>query len=202
MEPLLFILIPIAIALVAGLGYMAWLAEKKRREALMALAAQLRGNDARQHIAVIGDASIASGMAFEALNHAGVTNANLLVILNDNAIGIDPSVGALKEYLTSVKKGGGKSENLFECLNFRYSGPMDGHDLPGLIRELNRHKSLTGPRLLHLITTKGKGLQKAEENQVTYHAPGSTYDHGPDWWYNLHYPVEAHRGAGDGEDAP
>jgi len=138
----------------------------------MALAAQLRGNDHRQHIAVIGDASIASGMAFEALNHAGVTDANLLIILNDNAIGIDPSVGALKEYLTSVKKGGGESENLFECLNLRYSGPIDGHDLPGLIRELNRQKTQTGPRLLHLITTKGKGLQKAEENQVTYHAPG------------------------------
>ena len=138
----------------------------------MALAARLQENKSRQHIAVIGDASIASGMAFEALNHAGVTDANLLIILNDNAIGIDPSVGALKEYLTAVKKGGGEGENLFECLNLKYSGPMDGHDLPGLIRELKRQKSETGPRLLHLITTKGKGLQQAEENQVTYHAPG------------------------------
>ena len=138
----------------------------------MALAARLKGNISRQHIAVIGDASIASGMAFEALNHAGVSDANLLVILNDNAIGIDPSVGALKEYLTAVKKGGGGNENLFESLNLRYSGPMDGHDLPGLIRELSRQKAETGPRLLHLITTKGKGLQKAEENQVIYHAPG------------------------------
>ncbi|MDX1333349.1 MAG: 1-deoxy-D-xylulose-5-phosphate synthase, partial [Robiginitalea sp.] len=138
----------------------------------MALAARLQGNKHRQHIAVIGDASIASGMAFEALNHAGVSDANLLIILNDNAIGIDPSVGALKEYLTAVKKGTGGGENLFECLNLKYSGPMDGHDLPGLIRELKRQKSETGPRLLHLITTKGKGLQQAEENQVTYHAPG------------------------------
>ena len=138
----------------------------------MALAAGLRGNESRQHIAVIGDASIASGMAFEALNHAGVTDANLLIVLNDNAIGIDPSVGALKDYLTSVKKGKGGSENLFESLNLKYTGPMDGHDLPGLIREFKRQKSETGPRLLHLITTKGKGLQKAEENQVTYHAPG------------------------------
>ncbi|TNF70360.1 MAG: 1-deoxy-D-xylulose-5-phosphate synthase [Bacteroidetes bacterium] len=138
----------------------------------MALAAGLKGNGSRQHIAVIGDASIASGMAFEALNHAGVSDANLLVILNDNAIGIDPSVGALKEYLTAVKKGEGGGENLFECLNLRYSGPMDGHDLPGLLEELTRQKSETGPRLLHLITTKGKGLQKAEENQVVYHAPG------------------------------
>ncbi len=138
----------------------------------MALAARLQGNLQRQHIAVIGDASIASGMAFEALNHAGVTDANLLVILNDNAIGIDPSVGALKEYLTRVKKGGGGPGNLFECLDFDYSGPMDGHDLPGLVRELSRQKTLKGPRLLHLVTTKGKGLRQAEEDQVTYHAPG------------------------------
>ncbi len=138
----------------------------------MALAARLQGNLQRQHIAVIGDASIASGMAFEALNHAGVTDANLLVILNDNAIGIDPSVGALKEYLTRVKKGGGGPGNLFECLDFDYSGPIDGHDLPGLVRELSRQKTRTGPRLLHLVTTKGKGLRQAEEDQVTYHAPG------------------------------
>lgn len=138
----------------------------------MALASQLRGERNRQHIAVIGDASIASGMAFEGLNHAGDTNANILIILNDNAIGIDPSVGALKKYLTNVKKGTAKDENIFECLNFKYSGPMDGHDLPSLIKELNRLKSIEGPKLLHIITTKGKGLKKAEENQVTYHAPG------------------------------
>ncbi len=138
----------------------------------MALAAALQGNLNRQHIAVIGDASIASGMAFEALNHAGDTNANLLLILNDNAIGIDPSVGALKKYLTNVKKGTAKEENLFECLNFNYSGPVDGHDLPVLIAELQRLKTIPGPRLLHLITTKGKGLKSAEEQQVTYHAPG------------------------------
>lgn len=138
----------------------------------MALAAALQGNHNRQHIAVIGDASIAAGMAFEALNHAGDTNANLLIILNDNAIGIDPSVGALKKYLTNVKKGTAKEENIFECLNFNYSGPLDGHDLPLLIAELRRLKTVTGPRLLHLITTKGKGLKRAEEQQVTYHAPG------------------------------
>ena len=138
----------------------------------MALAAKLRGDLTRQHIAVIGDASIASGMAFEALNHAGVTDASLLVILNDNAIGIDPSVGALKEYLTEVKQGGSSKENLFECLNWNYSGPVDGHDLPGLIRELRRQREIPGPRLLHIRTTKGKGLRQAEENQITYHAPG------------------------------
>jgi len=102
----------------------------------MAIASKLKGKN-RHHIAVIGDASIASGMAFEALNHLGETQANVLVILNDNAIGIDPSVG-----------------------------------LEALIIELQRQKSLKGPRLLHVITTKGKGLQQAEEDQVTYHAPG------------------------------
>ncbi|TDT46550.1 1-deoxy-D-xylulose-5-phosphate synthase [Maribacter spongiicola] len=138
----------------------------------MALAAQLQGKLRRQHIAVIGDASIASGMAFEGLNHAGVTNANILVVLNDNAMGIDPSVGALKKYLTNVKTGTAKEENIFECLNFNYTGPIDGHDLPALVKELERLKNIEGPKLLHVITTKGKGLQKAEENQVTYHAPG------------------------------
>jgi 1-deoxy-D-xylulose-5-phosphate synthase len=137
----------------------------------MAIASKLKGDD-KHHIAVIGDASIASGMAFEGLNHAGVTDANLLVILNDNAIGIDPSVGALKQYLTNVKKGTDKQDNIFEALNFNYSGPIDGHDLPLLVSELERLKSVKGPKLLHVITTKGKGLKQAEENQVKYHAPG------------------------------
>ncbi|SMG44711.1 1-deoxy-D-xylulose-5-phosphate synthase [Arenibacter troitsensis] len=138
----------------------------------MALASQIKGSRNVQHIAVIGDASIASGMAFEGLNHAGDTNANILIVLNDNAIGIDPSVGALKKYLTNVKKGTAKDENIFECLNFNYSGPMDGHDLAALVNELRRLKDIEGPKLLHIITTKGKGLKKAEENQVVYHAPG------------------------------
>ena len=138
----------------------------------MALASKLKGDFSKQHIAVIGDASIASGMAFEGLNHMGVTDANVLVILNDNAIGIDPSVGALKKYLTNVKKGTAKDENIFECLNFDYTGPIDGHDLSALLSELKRLKSVSGPKLLHVITTKGKGLRQAEENQVTYHAPG------------------------------
>ena len=138
----------------------------------MAIAANLKGDSKRNHIAVVGDASIASGMAFEGLNHAGVTDANILVVLNDNAIGIDPSVGALKKYLTNVKKGTAKDENIFECLNFDYAGPIDGHDLNMLLVELERLKSISGPKLLHIITTKGKGLKKAEENQVVYHAPG------------------------------
>ncbi|PNW30154.1 1-deoxy-D-xylulose-5-phosphate synthase [Formosa algae] len=138
----------------------------------MAIASKLKGDFKKQHIAVIGDASIASGMAFEGLNHAGVTDTNLLVILNDNAIGIDPSVGALKMYLTNVKKGTQKQDNIFEALNFNYSGPIDGHDLPKVISELERLKTIPGPKFLHLITTKGKGLKQAELDQVKYHAPG------------------------------
>ena len=137
----------------------------------MAIASKLKGED-KHHIAVIGDASIASGMAFEGLNHAGVTDVNLMIILNDNAIGIDPSVGALKQYLTNVKSGINNQDNIFEALNFDYSGPIDGHNLDLLISELQRLKSVKGPKLLHVITTKGKGLKKAEENQVQYHAPG------------------------------
>ena len=138
----------------------------------MAIASQLKGDSEKHHIAVIGDASIAGGMAFEGLNHAGVTHANLLVILNDNAIGIDPSVGALKQYLTNVKQGIQKKNNIIKALNFDYSGPIDGHDIDKIISELKRLKSVKGPKFLHIITTKGKGLKQAEENQVTYHAPG------------------------------
>ncbi|TMM30529.1 1-deoxy-D-xylulose-5-phosphate synthase [Polaribacter aestuariivivens] len=140
----------------------------------MAIASNLKGETKKQHIAVIGDASIASGMAFEALNHAGVSNANLLIILNDNAIGIDPSVGALKEYLTKVKTDRklAAQNNIIKALNFDYSGPIDGHNLPKILSELERLKSVKGPKFLHIITTKGKGLQQAEDDQVTYHAPG------------------------------
>lgn len=139
----------------------------------MALALNLNGETDKHHIAVIGDASIASGMAFEGLNHAGVTDANLLVILNDNAIGIDPSVGALKDYLTSVKSGKNpRDNNMIKSLNFDYSGPIDGHDFEALLKELNRLKHKKGPKFLHVITTKGKGMQLAEEDQVKYHAPG------------------------------
>lgn len=138
----------------------------------MAYASKISGNNTRQHIAVIGDASIASGMAFEALNHAGVSDTNILVILNDNAIGIDPSVGALKNYFTAVKEEKTESVSIFKALNFEYSGPIDGHNIPLLIQELNRLKNINKPKILHIITKKGKGLKKAEENQVKYHAPG------------------------------
>lgn len=139
----------------------------------MAIASNLKGDLNKQHIAVIGDASIASGMAFEGLNHAGVTDANLLVILNDNSIGIDPSVGALKKYLTAVKEGKNpKENNIIKSLNFDYSGPIDGNDIYAVLRELKRLQKIKGPKFLHIITTKGKGLQQAEDNQVQYHAPG------------------------------
>ena len=139
----------------------------------MAIASNLKGDFEKQHVAVIGDASIASGMAFEGLNHAGVTDANLLVILNDNAIGIDPSVGALKNYFTAIKEGKNpKQNNMIKSLNFNCSGPIDGNDIFAVIKELKRLQKIKGPKFLHLITTKGKGLQQAEENQVKYHAPG------------------------------
>ena len=139
----------------------------------MAIASKLKGNSKRQHIAVIGDASIASGMAFEALNHAGVSDANMLIILNDNTMGIDPSVGALKNYFTDVKAGKKvRKNNIIEALNFSYSGPVNGHDIDALLTELQRLSSVKGPKFLHVITTKGKGMLKAEQDQVKYHAPG------------------------------
>ena len=139
----------------------------------MAIAAKIKNEINTQNIAVIGDASIASGMAFEALNHAGVTDANFTVILNDNAIGIDPSVGALKNYFTKAKSGKlNRQPNIIEALNFKYFGPIDGHNIDLLIENIEKLKKVSGPKLLHIITTKGKGLKQAEEDQVRYHAPG------------------------------
>jgi 1-deoxy-D-xylulose-5-phosphate synthase len=175
----------------------------------MAVASALKG-ETRQHIAVIGDGSITAGMAFEALNHAGVSNANLLVILNDNGIAIDKNVGALKEYLTdittsktynklkddiwnmlgalhtvgphargmiqklenAIKSTLFKQSNFFESLKFRYFGPVDGHDVNHLARILDDLKDIKGPKLLHVITTKGKGYPFAEKEQTKFHAPG------------------------------
>ena len=137
----------------------------------MALAHQQK-KDSRAHIAVIGDASIAGGMALEALNHAGVSSANLIIVLNDNAIGIDPSVGALKHYFEKVKQENSASENIFQALNIPYTGPVDGHDLEGLIVAFQKIQKQKGPRLIHVVTTKGKGVEQAELDQVTYHAPG------------------------------
>ena len=135
----------------------------------MALASALEGNTQRQHIAVIGDAAIASGMAFEALNHAGTTDANMLIILNDNAMAIDPTVGALKDYFSTLRQGA--NETFFSDLHIKYKGTIDGHDLPALIEALKAEKNECGVRLLHVVTTKGKGFAKAEAEQVRYHSP-------------------------------
>lgn len=135
----------------------------------MALASALEGNTQRQHIAVIGDAAIASGMAFEALNHAGTTDANMLIILNDNAMAIDPTVGALKDYFSTLRQGA--HETFFSDLHIKYKGTIDGHDLPALIKTLKAEKNERGVRLLHVVTTKGKGFAKAEAEQVRYHSP-------------------------------
>ena len=177
----------------------------------MAIASKNNGNLDKQHIAVIGDGAMGAGMAFEALNHAGAENTNLLVILNDNCMSIDPAVGALKEYLTKIAtshtynkaknkiwkllgrlnkfspntqkiakkiEGGIKStilgeSNYFESLNFRYFGPIDGHDSSKLVDVLNDLKKIPGPKILHCITVKGKGFSPAEDGDSTkWHAPG------------------------------
>ena len=135
----------------------------------MAMASALEGNTTRQHIAVIGDASIVSGMAFEALNHARTTTANMLIILNDNQMAIDPTVGALHYYLQRLQHH--NKDTFFTDLNIRYKGVVDGHDLKALVESLEAEKGETGVRLLHIRTTKGKGFRKAEDEQVTFHAP-------------------------------
>lgn len=175
----------------------------------MAMAAKYKGED-RKSVAVIGDGAMTAGMAFEALNHAGVTDADMLVVLNDNGIGIDPNVGALKEYLTDIttsqtynkfrdevwqllgklpvgkrftrdmaskleagiKGMVSKRSNLFESLNFRYFGPIDGHNITKLVDTLHDLKNIPGPKLLHIVTVKGKGYALAEKDQTKWHAPG------------------------------
>jgi 1-deoxy-D-xylulose-5-phosphate synthase len=177
----------------------------------MAVASKYLKLKDKQHIAVIGDGSMTAGMAFEAMNHAGVENANLLVVLNDNCMAIDPNVGALKEYLTdittshtynkakdkvwellgkiskfgpnaqeiaskienAVKTSLLKQSNLFESLKFRYFGPIDGHDVQRLAAVLADIKDIPGPKILHVLTKKGKGYKFAEEgNETIWHAPG------------------------------
>lgn len=138
----------------------------------MAMASALAGNTERNHIAVIGDASIVSGMAFEAMNHAGTTQTNLLIILNDNAIGIDPSVGALKAYFAKLHSEENNNDTFFRHLGIHYEGVVDGHNLNELLNTFEILKNKKGVKLLHVVTTKGKGLQQAENNQITYHSPG------------------------------
>jgi len=131
----------------------------------MAIASQLKGECNRRHIAVIGDGAFTGGMAFEGFNNAAASNADILVILNDNGISIDKSTGALKGSIL-------KSSNLFESMNFRYFGPVDGNDVNELVKRLADIKEIKGPKLLHLITTKGKGFEQAEKEQTRFHAPG------------------------------
>lgn len=175
----------------------------------MAIAAKYKGEN-RKSVAVIGDGSMTAGMAFEAMNHAGVADSDVLIILNDNCMSIDPNVGALKEYLTdisisptynkvrdeiwnlmgklpvgknfsremaskmeaSIKGVVNKSSNLFEALKLRYFGPIDGHNITKLVDTLKDLKDIPGPKLLHIITTKGKGYELAEKDQTKWHAPG------------------------------
>jgi 1-deoxy-D-xylulose-5-phosphate synthase len=175
----------------------------------MAVAAKTKG-EKRQVVAVIGDGAMTAGEAFEGLNNAGTGKSDLIVILNDNNIAIDPNVGALKEYLLDIStsktynkfkdkvwnalgifgKFGPKTRtlasqieaglkstildrsNLFEGMNFRYFGPIDGHDVLHLVKVLEDLKRIPGPKLLHCLTIKGKGFRQAEENQTTFHAPG------------------------------
>ena len=176
----------------------------------MAVASRIKGENDRQHIAVIGDGALTGGMAFEGLNNAGTTSNNMLVVLNDNCMSIDPNVGALKEYLTdittshtynrvkdevwnllgkiskfgpnaqaivqkvenAVKSALLQQSNLFESLNFRYFGPVDGHDVNRLVQVFKDLKDIPGPKILHVLTVKGKGYKLAEEDQTLWHAPG------------------------------
>ena len=176
----------------------------------MAMASHYKGETQRQHIAIIGDGAMTAGMAFEAMNHAGIEKSNVLIILNDNCMSIDPNVGALKEYLTdittsqtynkirddfwkalgklpvgkhftrqmaskfeaSLKGMVSKSSNLFEALKLRYFGPIDGHNITKLVDTLKDLKGISGPKLLHIKTVKGKGYGVAEKEQTKWHAPG------------------------------
>jgi 1-deoxy-D-xylulose-5-phosphate synthase len=148
----------------------------------MAEAARIQGLPERNHIAVIGDGALTGGMAFEALNNAGVSDANMLLVLNDNRISIDAGVGAMKEYLRRatdfkldhrIKTYRFQESNLFESLHFNYSGPVDGHDIPQLTKSLQHLKNIKGPKILHIITTKGKGYKPAEKHQTKYHSVAS-----------------------------
>lgn len=138
----------------------------------MAIAARQNGEVERWHIAVIGDGALTGGMAFEALNHAATEQVNLLIVLNDNAMSIDPNVGGLQEHLNQLRHGDDSSGNLFETLGVPYEGPIDGHDLNALLSAFESAKAKGGLRLLHLLTTKGKGFPPAEKEQTHWHATG------------------------------
>ncbi|HEY4287707.1 MAG TPA: 1-deoxy-D-xylulose-5-phosphate synthase [Puia sp.] len=175
----------------------------------MAMAAKYKGETDRRAVAIIGDGAMTAGLAFEGMNHAGVADTDMLIVLNDNCMSIDPNVGALKEYLTdistsktynklkddiwkalgklpgstfsremaskiehSIKGFVSRSSNLFESLNLRYFGPIDGHNITKLVDTLNDLQQIPGPKLLHIVTVKGKGYALAEKDQTKWHAPG------------------------------
>ena len=119
-----------------------------------------------KHIAVIGDGSLTGGMAFEALNNLGTSNANVLVIINDNQIGIDPNSGAINHHLNTINN----TLNLFRTLGLEYEGPIDGHDLDALISSLEKNKTVRSPKILHIRTVKGKGYTPAEKAQTEWHS--------------------------------
>lgn len=133
----------------------------------MAMADKLKGNTKRQHIAVIGDGALTAGLSFEALNHAGVSDTNITIVVNDNNMSIDPNVGGLTRLFTAH---GGEASKYFEALGLKYYGPVDGHDLPALLRALEDMRSLNFPKVLHVKTVKGKGYLPAEQNQTKWHA--------------------------------
>ena len=137
----------------------------------MATAAVLQENFQRKHVAVIGDASFVNGMALEALNQMGDSKVNMLVVLNDNQIGIDPSTGAFRYYLERLAKGADKG-SFFADLQIEYLGSYDGHSFEELIPVLSEARDFFGVQLVHIRTTKGKGYQRAEERQTLFHAPG------------------------------
>lgn len=141
----------------------------------MAIADKLQGNLNRRHVAVIGDGGLTAGIAFEALNHVGVSGTNMLIVLNDNNMSIDPAVGALKEsmFASSANQSSSTAAHFFEAFGIPYFGPVDGHDSLKLVPELKKILALPGPKLLHVKTTKGKGYQPAEEDQTLWHATGS-----------------------------
>lgn len=137
----------------------------------MATAAVLQENFLRKHVAVIGDASFVNGMAFEALNQMGNSKVNMLIVLNDNQIGIDPSTGAFRYYLERLAKGD-DTGTFFTDLQIEYLGSYDGHSLEELIPMLREARDFFGVQLVHIRTIKGKGYQRAEEKQTLFHAPG------------------------------
>lgn len=142
----------------------------------MACASALKGETHRKHIAVVGDASIVSGMAFEALNNASTTNANLLIILNDNGMSIDNPVGGFEAYLENLR-GGNSEETFFKSLQIPFLGSVDGHHFPSLFSALGKAKNHCGVQILHIKTTKGKGLECAERDKIRYHSPGKFNRH-------------------------